>query len=179
MWRRDMGSGFRTEWCETRGDAADGAARSSHAGLLYGGAAGGRVWQRGWSARCSCGGERKWRSYGNRHVSAALIKELIVGRAESTTALDVGKRGLVESDVSGDDDFVGGEVKAAVSLMMRRIAEEDAHGGTGRKLVGGSSCRNTCSRTRGGGHRWALPYGEQDAACETLRFWKAGCCASR
>jgi hypothetical protein len=37
-----------------------------------------------------------------------------------------------------DGDPVGGAVKAAVSLMMRRVAKEDAESGALRKFVCGS-----------------------------------------
>jgi hypothetical protein len=40
--------------------------------------------------------------------------------------------------MAGDDDPVGGSIKTAVSLMMRRVAKEDAQGGARRKLVCGS-----------------------------------------
>lgn len=38
--------------------------------------------------------------------------------------------------MSRDDDFVCREVKAAVTLMVRGVAEEDAHGGADCELVG-------------------------------------------
>jgi hypothetical protein len=40
--------------------------------------------------------------------------------------------------MTGDDDPVGGKVKAAVSLMMRRVAKEDAKSGARRKFICGS-----------------------------------------
>jgi hypothetical protein len=40
--------------------------------------------------------------------------------------------------MTGDDNPVGGEVKAAVSLMMRRVAKEDAKSGARRKFICGS-----------------------------------------
>jgi len=48
------------------------------------------------------------------------------------------KRGLVESDMMRDDDLVGDGVKAAVSFMVRRVAEKDAQGGAGCELM--ASC---------------------------------------
>jgi hypothetical protein len=40
--------------------------------------------------------------------------------------------------MTGDDDPISGEVKAAVSLMMRRVAKEDAKSGAWRKFICGS-----------------------------------------
>jgi hypothetical protein len=40
--------------------------------------------------------------------------------------------------MTGDDDPVGGAVKAAVSLMMRIVAQEDAKDGVWRKFICGS-----------------------------------------
>jgi len=37
-------------------------------------------------------------------------------------ALSKGKGRFIEDDVPGDDDSVGGEVKAAISFVVRRIA---------------------------------------------------------
>ena len=45
------------------------------------------------------------------------------------------KRGLVESDMTRDDDPVGDGVKAAVSFMVGRVAEKDAQGGVRCELV--------------------------------------------
>jgi hypothetical protein len=42
-----------------------------------------------------------------------------------------GKRIFVEDDVARDDDAVGGEVKAAIPLVVRGVAEEEAEGGAG------------------------------------------------
>jgi hypothetical protein len=41
----------------------------------------------------------------------------------------------------GDDEPVGGEVKAAISLMMRRVAKEDAKSGVWRKFICGSGSK--------------------------------------
>jgi hypothetical protein len=40
--------------------------------------------------------------------------------------------------MTGDDDPIGGVVKAAVSLMMRRVTKEDTERGAWRKFVCGS-----------------------------------------
>jgi hypothetical protein len=40
--------------------------------------------------------------------------------------------------MTGDDDPVGGEAKAAVSLMMRRVAKEDAKSRAWHKFICGS-----------------------------------------
>jgi len=39
--------------------------------------------------------------------------------------LGKGKGGFIEDDMSGDDDFVCGKVKASIPLMVSRIPEED------------------------------------------------------
>jgi hypothetical protein len=48
-----------------------------------------------------------------------------------------GEGGFVEDDVPGDDDSVCGEVKAAITLVMRGVAEERTQGGARSKFVGG------------------------------------------
>jgi hypothetical protein len=40
--------------------------------------------------------------------------------------------------MTGDNNPVGGEVKAAVSLMMRRVASENAKSGAWRKFICGN-----------------------------------------
>lgn len=49
-----------------------------------------------------------------------------------------GKIGLVEDDVTRDEDFMGREVKASICLVIRRASKEDATSGAGHKLVRGS-----------------------------------------
>jgi hypothetical protein len=46
-----------------------------------------------------------------------------------------GKHIFVENDVARDDDAVGGEVKTAIPLVVRRVAKEEAAGGAWRQLV--------------------------------------------
>ena len=41
--------------------------------------------------------------------------------------------------MSGDDDSVGGKIKAVISFMMSRVTQEDAEGRPGGQLVGSSS----------------------------------------
>jgi hypothetical protein len=44
--------------------------------------------------------------------------------------------GLVEDNVTRDDDSIGGRIKASISLMVSRVAKEDAKGRTRCKFVG-------------------------------------------
>jgi hypothetical protein len=46
-----------------------------------------------------------------------------------------GKRGLIEHDVSRDDDTVCGEIKTSVALVIGRVAEEDAQCGARCKFM--------------------------------------------
>jgi hypothetical protein len=61
----------------------------------------------------------------NRH-NISSIKKLKVRRNARTIALGKGKGRFIKDDVPGDDDSIGGEIKAAISFVMSRIAEEDA-----------------------------------------------------
>jgi hypothetical protein len=40
--------------------------------------------------------------------------------------------------MTGDDDSIGGRIKAAVSLVMSRVTKEDAESRASSKLVGSS-----------------------------------------
>jgi hypothetical protein len=57
---------------------------------------------------------------------------------------------LVEDDVTGDENSVGGEVQTLIPLVIRGVPKEDATGGSGRKLVRGSGRKiriaSTCER---------------------------------
>jgi hypothetical protein len=68
----------------------------------------------------------------NRIQKLKIIRMNCVGR--------VGEResGLVKGHMTGDNNPVGGEVKAAVSLMMRRVASENAKSGAWRKFICGN-----------------------------------------
>jgi hypothetical protein len=46
---------------------------------------------------------------------------------------------FVEDDMTRDDDAMGGEVKIAVPLVVRRVAKEEAASGAWRQLMKGSS----------------------------------------
>jgi hypothetical protein len=50
-----------------------------------------------------------------------------------------GKHIFVDDDVMGDDDAMGGEVKIAISLVVRGLAKEEASSGAGRQLMRSSS----------------------------------------
>ena len=50
------------------------------------------------------------------------IKKIKVRRNTRTIALSKGKGRFIEDDVPGDDDSIGGEVKAAVSFVVSGIA---------------------------------------------------------
>ena len=60
-----------------------------------------------------------------RHVSSKIIQELKVCLAERSGWLSKGKRGLVKGHMTRDDDPIRGAIKAAVSLVMSRVAEKD------------------------------------------------------
>jgi hypothetical protein len=45
------------------------------------------------------------------------------------------KNTLIENNMAGDDYFPRGDVIAAISTVLRRIAEEHTRRGTGPKLV--------------------------------------------
>jgi hypothetical protein len=46
-----------------------------------------------------------------------------------------GKHIFVKNDVARDDEAVGGEVKTAIPLVVRRVAKEEATGGAWRQLM--------------------------------------------
>jgi hypothetical protein len=50
-----------------------------------------------------------------------------------------GKHIFVKNDVMGDVDAMGGEVKIAIPLVVRRVAKEVAGSGAWRQLMGSSS----------------------------------------
>ena len=52
--------------------------------------------------------------------------------------LGEGERCLIKDDMSRDDDPVGGPIKAGVAFVVRRITEEDTHGGARSEFVGSS-----------------------------------------
>ena len=54
------------------------------------------------------------------------------------TALSKGKGQLIKDNMTRDDDSIGDKIKTAVSLMMSRIAKEDAESRTGCKFMGSS-----------------------------------------
>jgi hypothetical protein len=46
-----------------------------------------------------------------------------------------GKHIFVEDDMTRDDDAMGGEVKTAIPLAVRRVAKEEAASGAWRQLM--------------------------------------------
>jgi hypothetical protein len=82
------------------------------------------------------------RSDRNVH-NISSIKKLKVRRNARTIALGKRKGRFIKDDVPGDDDSIGGEIKAAVSFVMSGIAEEDAQ----------NRSRSEFMRS-GGGHIW-------------------------
>ena len=78
------------------------------------------------------------RSNGNRRSISELIQKLKVRRGRRRGLPRERKRGLVECDVTGDDDPIGDSVKVAVSFMVGRVAKKDAQGGAGCELM--ASC---------------------------------------
>jgi hypothetical protein len=50
-----------------------------------------------------------------------------------------GKHIVVENDMTGDDDAMGGEVKTTIALVVRRVAKEEAASGAWRQLMWSSS----------------------------------------
>jgi hypothetical protein len=50
-----------------------------------------------------------------------------------------GKHIIVEDDVTGDDDAMGGEVKTTIPLVAMGVAREEAASGAGRQLMRSSS----------------------------------------
>jgi hypothetical protein len=50
-----------------------------------------------------------------------------------------GKHIFIENDMMRDDDLMGGEVKTAIPLVVRRVAKEEAARGVWRQLMGSSS----------------------------------------
>jgi hypothetical protein len=55
-------------------------------------------------------------------ISSIIVKELKVCRSSRTMALSKRESRFIKDDVPGDDDSIGGEVKAAVPFVMSRIA---------------------------------------------------------
>ena len=62
---------------------------------------------------------------GGWHVSSNIIQELEVCLAGRMRQLSKGKRGLVKGHMTRDDVSIGGTVKAAVSLVVSRVAEKN------------------------------------------------------
>jgi hypothetical protein len=52
--------------------------------------------------------------------------------------LGKGEIGFIKDNMMRDDDPIGGGIKTAVSLMVSRIAKEDAESRTGCKFMGSS-----------------------------------------
>ena len=47
------------------------------------------------------------------------------------------ENGLIKNDMTRDDDFVGSKVKAAVTFVMSRVSQKDAHDRTRGEFMWG------------------------------------------
>ena len=64
-----------------------------------------------------------------------MCPKIKMHRCRNARLLSKGKRVLVKHDMMGDDDFVGGNVNIAISLMVSGETEEDAQGRPRGELV--------------------------------------------
>ena len=81
----------------------------------------------------------------DRHVSGKHRAGVKVRGGSGCGGGGEGEDGLIKHHMARDEDPTRGEVKATVTLVIRRIPEEDAQSGTGSQLVrsGGNGVRVT------------------------------------
>jgi hypothetical protein len=78
----------------------------------------GRTYREGW--------------YDSRGHRDKIERHVELGERGSGRRGGKGEIRLVEDDVMGDEDSVGGEIKTPVPLMVGGVAEEDTMSGSGR-----------------------------------------------
>ena len=74
-------------------------------------------------------------SLGNDKRKSVVIKKF-VGGGGGWLRRGKGKSGLVEDNTARDDDTITGEIHAAITLVVRRVAEKNTSTRPGSEFVG-------------------------------------------